>query len=59
MHVIHSTFVFSTYPDTYEGIPVEDLPPLFNNATAQDTTYLGLQYNASYGSGDSGITTTL
>lgn len=58
LSVINSTFVLSAQPEDAEGIPASELPPLFDNSTATGVTYTGLQYNASYGSGQ-GITETL
>lgn len=52
------TFVYSVQPIPFQGIDPAQLPPLFNNGTAQNVVDTGLTYYAQYGSGN-GITTTL
>ena len=52
------TFVYSVQPTPFQGIDPSQLPPLFQNGTAQGVIDTGLTYEAQYGSGN-GITTTL
>lgn len=52
-----STFVYSVQPSMFTGIPESELPPLFQNGTAQSIENANLTYEAKYGGGN-GILTT-
>lgn len=52
-----STFVYTSQPEPFEGVPADQVPPLFDNSTRPGLYSTGIPYEARYGSGN-GITTT-